>query len=143
MLMGGCRLFVYLVAASAAANRVGGQAIWGGLALASYIMGLSYLARKESSRSGPRLQYWPCIFLAAPVVLAGLEDDGLHRQAGVILSVVLVIWILWALRQTFWQANRNIGFTVSRLLAGIALVDLLATGISPGPGSGFLRSGSP
>jgi hypothetical protein len=126
VLMGMCRFFVYLVAASAAQQGVTGYAAWGGLALACYVMGLSWLARRESW-GGPA-PYWPAIFLAAPLLLAGLSDDGFARQTSNILSLVLVIWILWALRSAFWRDVPKVGYAVSRLLAGITLVDLLAVG---------------
>jgi 4-hydroxybenzoate polyprenyltransferase len=51
LLMGACRFFVYVVAASIA-GAVSGWSIWCGLALASYIVGLSFVARRESARSG-------------------------------------------------------------------------------------------
>ena len=124
VLMGACRLLVYLVAASEARQGVTGNALWCGLALASYVMGLSWLARKEGGRGPP--PYWPAIFLAAPLLLAGLSDDGLTRPTGNILSLVLVVWLLWALRHAFWRAEPKVGYAVARLLAGITLVDLLA-----------------
>ena len=124
VLMGACRLLVYLVSASVARQEVAGNVVWAGLALASYVMGLSWLARKESGREPA--PYWPGLLLAAPLVLAGLSDDGLTRQTGNILSLVLVVWVLWALRHAFWRAEPKVGYAVARLLAGITLVDLLA-----------------
>lgn len=133
VLMGICRLLVYLVAASVASPGTVGSAegggmtgypLWCGLALAVYVMGLSFLARKETRR-GPA-PFWPCLFLAAPVILAALCDDGPARRAGVILSLVLIVWVLWAVREVLWRPNPNVGYAVGRLLAGIALVDLLA-----------------
>jgi hypothetical protein len=124
LLLGACRLLVYLVSASVARLGVTGNAVWGGLALASYVMGLSWLARKESSR-GPA-PYWPGVFLVAPLALALLMDDGLTRQTANVLSLVVVVWVLWALRHAFWRAEPKVGYAVSRLLAGIVLVDLLA-----------------
>ena len=46
----------------------------------------------------------------------------------VFLSFAVALWIVWCLRHTFWTPQRNIGFTVSLLLAGIPLVDWLAVG---------------
>jgi 4-hydroxybenzoate polyprenyltransferase len=126
VLMACCRLLLYLVATSTATNGISGLAIWSSLALAAYVVGLSYLARKETSRGA--LRNWPSYFLAAPILLALLINDGPFRQTAFILSLVLALWILWCLRHTFWKRQRNIGFTVSRLLAGIALVDWLAIG---------------
>jgi len=126
VLMGICRLLVYLLAACAARDGVTGYVLWCGLALASYVMGLSWLARRETWR-GPA-PYWPAIFLAAPLLLAGLSDDGFSRQTGAVLASVLLVWMLWAVRHAFWRDEPKVGYAVARLLAGITLVDLLAVG---------------
>ncbi len=126
VLMAGCRFFLYLMAASVTAEGVTGLAIWSAFALAFYIIGLSYLARRESSRSA--IESWPCYLLAAPIVLALLANAGAHQRPAFLISFTLAIWILWALRHTFWKPQSNIGFTVSQLLAGIVLVDWLAVG---------------
>ncbi|MGA3179607.1 MAG: UbiA family prenyltransferase [Verrucomicrobiota bacterium] len=135
VLMGACRLLVYLVSASVARPGAAGSAegggmagypLWCGLALAAYVMGVSFLARKETRR-GP-VPFWPCIFMATPVVLAGLCDDGAAREAGNVLSLVLVVWTLWALRPVLWRQEPKVGHAVGRLMAGIIWVDLLAVG---------------
>ncbi len=48
VLMGACRFFLYVIAASTATRGVTGWAIWCGLALGIYVVGLSFLARGES-----------------------------------------------------------------------------------------------
>jgi 4-hydroxybenzoate polyprenyltransferase len=124
VLIGACRFLVYVAAASVGLNGVTGEAIWKGLALAGYIVGLSSLARKETAPG--RLQYWPCILLAAPLLLAGLADDGPDQEAAALCSVLLILWVVWTLLQVLGREHPNVGLAVSRLLAGIALVDLLA-----------------
>src|ERR1044071_3559754 len=65
VLMAACRFLVYVIAASTAANGVTGWSLWGGLALALYIAGLSILARREVT---PRpASQWPALLLAAPI----------------------------------------------------------------------------
>jgi 4-hydroxybenzoate polyprenyltransferase len=122
--MGLCRLCVYLLAASAAEQGVSGEVIWKGLALAAYIAGLSCLARKESG--GARINFWPSLLLTAPVVFAGLIDDGSSARPAAVYSVILGLWCVWALSRSMGRPEPNVGYTVSRLLAGIVLVDLLA-----------------
>jgi len=124
VIMGGCRLLVYLLAGSTGFLGVTGEVVWKGIALAIYVMGLSWLARKESAPV--RIQYWPAILLAAPLLIAWLIDDGAERHPAFIASVVLALWVAWTLWQTYGRAHPNVGRAVSRLLAGIALVDLLA-----------------
>ena len=102
--------------------------------MACYIVGLSYLARRESTRTTVR--YWPCLFLAAPIVLALIVNPRESRWPGIWLCSILGLWILRSVAFTFWSSQRNIGRTVSGLLAGIVLVDLLAVGpaaLSLGP----------
>src|SRR6185369_4520326 len=119
-----CRFLLYLIAASAGLEGITGLVIWSALVLAAYIVGLSYLARKESLPG--TLRYWPCLFLAAPVVLALVVNVGEYQTRGVLLSVALLLWTLRSLYFAFWAGQRHIGRSVSGLLAGIVLVDLLA-----------------
>src|SRR6185503_5054548 len=51
LLMAACRFFLVLLAASAGRNGITGLVIWTALALAAYIVGLSYLAQKESVKA--------------------------------------------------------------------------------------------
>ncbi len=129
VIMAACRFFLYLVAASTGANGVTGWPIWCGLALAAYIIGLSNLARKEST-PGP-LQYWPCLLLAMPILLALVMNANGYRRPALLLSCVLALWVVRCLRYTLGGLERNIGRTVSGLLAGIVWVDLLAVADCP------------
>lgn len=124
VLMAGCRFLLILLAASVAEEGVVGYAIWTAAALAGYIVGLSYMARKES-RPAP-VQYWPCVFLAAPLILALVVNRGPMFWGGCFFELLLLGWIVYSLGQSLWAAQPNVGRTVSGLLAGIVLVDLLA-----------------
>ncbi len=124
ILMAGCRLLLYVIAASTGAAGVTGWAVWCGLAMAAYIVGLSFLARKEST--GVTANYWPVFFLLVPIFLAVLMNVNGYRSNAWLLSAVLGLWLARSLRFAFMAAERNIGRTVSHLLAGIVFVDLLA-----------------
>jgi 4-hydroxybenzoate polyprenyltransferase len=124
VLMAVCRFLLYLVASSVSEHGIGGLAIWGGFALAAYIIGLSFIARRESTRGA--VSWWPAILLLAPIGLAMLVNTGSYLTTALQLSVLLGLWILWCLSHTFWRPNRNVGRTVAGLLAGIVLVDLVA-----------------
>jgi 4-hydroxybenzoate polyprenyltransferase len=124
VVMAACRFLLYLVAASSGFNGVPGLAVWCALALAAYIIGLSYVARRESM-SGP-LQNWPLMVLALPILLALIVNAGAVRQEALILAAILAVWILRSVRFILWSEKREIGRTVSSLLAGIVLVDWLA-----------------
>jgi hypothetical protein len=126
VLMGICRLLVVLMAASAGQVGITGLTVWSAVVLAFYIIGLSYIARHESLPGS--LRYWPCIFLAMPLVLAAIVNRGEWKAQGWTLSIILVVWSLQALRFTYWTREKNTPRTVTGLLAGIVLVDLLAVG---------------
>ncbi len=119
-----CRLFLFLAAAAAGDFGINGLAVWSAVVLACYIVGLSYIAKQESYLG--ILRFWPSLFMATPVVLAYIINGPGYRLAAWWFSALLIGWVLWCLRATFWAKERNIGRTVSGLLAGIVLVDLLA-----------------
>ncbi len=123
-LMGTCRFWVYVVAGTTSVNGLNGFVIFGGVALATYIVGLSYVARRESFRG--TIPYWPLLFLAAPIILALLINVGDFFKAAVWISFVLFLWLARCLRTTLFGSERNVGWLVTNLLAGIVVVDWLA-----------------
>lgn len=124
VIMAACRFFLLLVAASAGEAGLTGLAMWSAVALAGWIIGLSYVARRESVK-GP-MALWPLAALALPVLLTLMVNNEEYRLRGVVLAGLLVAWAVLCLRHTFAREHRNLGRTVSGLLAGICLVDLLA-----------------
>jgi 4-hydroxybenzoate polyprenyltransferase len=124
VLMAACRFFLVMLAASTGRDGITGLSIWTGLALASYIVGLSFLARKESVQAP--VSRWPCLFLAAPLLLALIVNQGEHFVRAMVLCAAVGLWMVRCLALALWSPQRNIGRCVSGLLAGIALVDLLA-----------------
>jgi len=129
VLMAACRFFLLLTAAATGARGVDGLSLWSATALGCYIIGLSYLARRESAPG--LIRYWPLVLLAAPLVLAFIVNDGYFREKALLASAIVALWALRCLRPTFWQSPPDIGKTVSGLLAGICLVDLLAVANQP------------
>jgi 4-hydroxybenzoate polyprenyltransferase len=128
VLMAGCRTLLILVAASIGVNGIDGgkinHSVWNALAMGLYVLGLSYLARRESF-SGP-VRYWPCIFLSAPLVLAFIVNQPFNMLRSAIVSAVITLWLLRCLWFAYWSPHRNVGMAVAGLLAGIPLVDLLS-----------------
>lgn len=124
LLMAACRFLLYPLAASAAAQGVTGRSLWSGIALAGWIVGLSYVAKREST-SG-RLQRWPLAVLALPLLFAAVSNSGPWRLYSLGVGFLVAAWAVWCLRHTLVEGARNFGLTVSGLLAGICLVDWLA-----------------
>ena len=67
------------------------------------------------------------------LVIANMVGAGVFLSAGFMAQdlgsgSILIAWVINCLRHTFGTAERNVGRTVSGLLAGIILVDLLAVG---------------
>lgn len=136
-LMGLCRFLVYLIAASTGAQGVTGWAIWCGLALMLYVVGLSCVARREST--GVAVPRWPIVLLATPIGLAWILNTGDFRRKAFLLSAILALWIVRSLGRMLWDAERRIDRAISGLLAGIVFVDLLAVPDIPlDPGAFFL-----
>jgi 4-hydroxybenzoate polyprenyltransferase len=138
LLMAACRSLLYLLAGAAAERGVGGLVLWSSLALGSYITGLSYFAVHESAKRG--LPRWPVLLLFAPVALAVAVNAGSYRLRALLLSLLLGAWIVRSLDHAFRQIGPNVGAAIAGLLAGIALVDLLAVagGETVGIGLAFL-----
>jgi len=128
VLMAFCRVFLFLAAGSAAEGtgdpESWGLVVWTAIVLGLYIVGLTYVAKHESIPGV--LRYWPCILLAAPIVLATIVNGGDHRFVGAGFAIVMGGWAIRCVTHTFGGRKPQIGRTVSGLLAGIVLVDALA-----------------
>ena len=132
VLMGGCRLFLWLAAASAGGmNAIAPQTwIWG-LALFVYVMGISLFARGESKKRGTPARLAILFLFSSPLLaLAGLtywhQIDPI-RQTLINLTGLLVAWIAFRSIQEMRSSRTGaIGKGVSRLLAGICAVDAVA-----------------
>jgi hypothetical protein len=147
LLMAACRFLLYIVAASATMRAVSDAVVWHGLALATYITGLSFMARGESSPGITRR--WPLLLLLAPLVASVMINS--HRDViSWIASLLLVAWLIWNLRGVggasviasrlvsslappeqcgahgVTRPTFNVGKCVAGLLAGIALLDWAA-----------------
>ena len=130
VIMAACRFFLILAAFDASGNPWQGYALWTAFAMAAYIVGLTYVAKREST--GGVIAYWPCLLIAAPIGLSLLVNNGRFYWMGLCASLILLAWIVWCLQFVFRRRNIQIFKTVSGLLAGIPLVDMVSiVGVDP------------
>jgi 4-hydroxybenzoate polyprenyltransferase len=118
VVMGLCRGAVYVTAGLASGGSFQRALLLGALALAAYVVGLTFVARQEnrkSYRAGGTL-----VLISSPVVLSVLEPN-----LGLVAWGALVLfsgWSLVTLRPLFSESP-NVPRAVVRLIAGISLVD--------------------
>jgi hypothetical protein len=127
-LLGICRLGLYLVGASVAAQGVTGWAIWGGLVVAIYTAGAKYF---WPGTPGTVPRRWPILLLGVPLLLAFTMNGGEYREAALLLSLVLCLWVIRSLRHSWWSHPPDFALTSSGLVAGTVLVDWLAVAAAP------------
>jgi hypothetical protein len=129
LLLGLCRLLLYVAASSVGAAGVTGWSVWCGLALAAYVAGHAHFV--WHARTHGRVPYTLAFALACPIVLALIMDANGARQSGLLLSAVLGLWILRCLRPALWSPEPDLEFASSGLMAGIVFVDWLAVADAP------------
>lgn len=134
VLMGICRMLVYLTAALAFVAPPPGPVWLAALILLAYLIGLTYVAKQETLDKVETL--WPLAFLAVPVVYALGQVTASLTSA--LLGFGLVAWIAGAL----WFLNRrepgDVPRAVVSLIAGIALLDAVFLAAAGAPGLAWL-----
>lgn len=123
VVMGLCRVGVYVTAALAVVPlaMLHVHVIIGALALLSYLIGLSYVAKQESLAEVKGL--WPLVFLFAPFVLVLPHIHRSYLTAAVYVG--FFGWVVFALSFLFRKKKRNIPRAVVSFIAGISLLDAL------------------
>ena len=122
LLMGGCRMLVYVCAALAVAGSVSPTVLAASFVLLSYLVGLTYVAKQETLSEFRN--FWPLAFLLAPFVYVPTAGD-IRTVISVALLPAFLAWVaaaVWLLRV---RAPGNIPRAVIRLIAGISLLDAL------------------
>ncbi len=133
-LMGSCRFFLWLTAASAANEKLAPLTLaWSGV-VALYVVGISLFARGETTgvQDGNRLPI-PLLFGAPLFALALLvywNNLPTLPQLATNVAGLTVAWLAYSTVQRMRTGEQGcIGHGVSRLLAGIAACDATAAGL--------------
>jgi 4-hydroxybenzoate polyprenyltransferase len=119
VLMGLCRVLVYVTAGLAVADALPPALVTGALLLLCYLIGLTYVAKQETLEEVRNL--WPLLFLGAPVVYA--LGRLLESSTAAVLSLAFILWVgvaLWFLRR---RQPGDVPRAVISLIAGISLLD--------------------
>ena len=119
LVMGACRVLIYVTAALAVAGRVAAPVAGGALVLLSYLIGLTYVAKQETLSEYRNV--WPLAFLAAPFVYAAPVLGA--SAAGALLYVVFLAWVGYAVSLLVRRGRVNIPRAVVSFIAGISLLD--------------------
>jgi 4-hydroxybenzoate polyprenyltransferase len=130
VVMGLCRLLVYVVAACAVNAEPPGRVFLAGLLLLSYLAGLTYIARQEHLDRVANL--WPLLLLALPVTWG--VRPALEAAAVAVLWVAFVAWVLYSLSFLKRRRPGDVPRAVGGLLAGICLWDALVIAAAGSPG---------
>jgi 4-hydroxybenzoate polyprenyltransferase len=118
LVMGLCRMLVYITSALAVTGVLNGPVIGAALVALCYLIGLTYVAKQETL--GRMRNLWPLGFLAVPFVYG--FPAALRDAASAVMLVALLIWVVYAL--SFLRPGvRAIGKAVGYLIAGICLLD--------------------
>ena len=135
LLMGLCRIGVYVTAGFAVSARPDGELLAGAFVLLAYLLGVTFLARQDDASKLRHL--WPLGFLAAPLVYCSPALFG--RPAWAALFVGFVGWVGHSVRRV---RRGEAGPAGAQLIAGICLLDaLLIAGARGGLVQVFLAVG--
>lgn len=119
VLMGLCRVLVYVTAGLAVVPDLPTSLWLGASLLLCYLIGLTYVAKQETL--GEVRNLWPLLFLAVPAVYA--IAGALESPTVAVLAAGFVLWVgvaLWFLRR---RRPGDVPRAVVSLIAGIALLD--------------------
>ncbi len=128
LLMGLCRVLVYVATALALAGRLPVAVLIGAVVLLSYLIGLTYVAKQETLSQYRNL--WPLAFLVAPFVYGARALGADAEGAAIYVAIYLgfLAWVGLAVSFLVRKGRINIPRAVINLIAGISLLDALLIG---------------
>ncbi|HCR28738.1 MAG TPA: hypothetical protein DIV79_01810 [Opitutae bacterium] len=121
-LMAGCRLGLYLLAGAATDSGLSDATVWAGFLVFAYVLGVTELARTEStSNSVSRIGIGSIIVALLLVAISGFKGE--HTLFSLLLLLGIAAWIGYAFKRANAGGRLIVGKTIGPLLAGICLVD--------------------
>lgn len=120
LLMASTRVMVYVIAYLAFEMTISSKLIVAAALLLSYVMGLTSIAKHETSNA--LIKYWPLVAVFLPVLYFIMI---LSNPISQIFLILFAVWTLYSLSFIYRKQNRSIGGGISRLIAGISLYDSL------------------
>lgn len=121
IIMGACRMLVYLSAAFVATGTPNNVVYVGALVMLFYLIGLTYVAKQENFAEVRNL--WPLACIAVPV-LFGLYTSIRHAQVWPLL-VLFVLWFAYCFYLVNKKTRDSIPKAVVSMIAGISLLDAI------------------
>ncbi len=117
VVMGACRVLVYVTAALVVAGTVSSSVAVGAACLFAYLVGLTYAAKIERKERIQPITILPLACMLAPFVHAAtIVRDG----AGASLYLGFLAWTLWGIGEL---VKGRVPRAVAALIAGISLLD--------------------
>lgn len=121
LIMGFCRVLVYVIAALSVAPQLSKPVLLGAAALLAYVAGLTYAARQENLTEFQNL--WPLACLGIPFVYGA--TGALASWVGVGISITFLAWVIYGVSHFVGRKPLNIPHGVVILIAGISFLDAL------------------
>ena len=120
LLMGLCRVLIYLTTGLAVANQIEPPLLFAAIALLCYLIGLTYAAKLEMRSV---MTFWPLAFLAVPLAYGALLIVDTENVYVAAFYALFAAWVIYALSFLLIKSRRSIPRTVISLIAGLCLWD--------------------
>ena len=121
-LMAGCRMGLYLLVGAAAQSGLSDETVWAGLMVFAYVLGVTELARTESTTN--RISRLGIASMAIALILVASNGIlGEHAFGSILPLFCLAAWIVYTFRKAATGGRLIVGKTIGPSLAGICLVD--------------------
>jgi 4-hydroxybenzoate polyprenyltransferase len=134
VVMGLCRAGLYALSALAFKDELEPGVTLAALLLLAYVVGLTHVARFETSSAIHRM--WPALFVFGPI-LSGAFKARLLSPGELFVLVPLLLFAVGFVAHAIWLLRRGgparIRSAVGRLIAGIALLDALSLTVHGAP----------